>query len=69
MRRGARLALGSLNMVTTQRAEGFSPPTTKGTKPAISVVLRVVLFVLLGIVQGQEVGAAEGLSLLCLCFC
>lgn len=60
MRRGARLALGSLNMVTTQRAEGFSPPTTKGTKPAISVVLRVVLFVLLGIVQGQEGGLRRG---------
>lgn len=41
-------------MVTTQRAEGFSPPTTKGTKPAISVLLGGGLFVLLGIVQEQK---------------
>lgn len=36
-RRGARPASGSLNMVTTRRAEGFSPPTTKGTEPPASV--------------------------------
>lgn len=39
MRRGARPVSGSLNMVTTRRAEGFSPPTTKGTEPPASVLL------------------------------
>lgn len=43
MRRGDRPVSGSLNMVTTRRAEGFSPPTTKGTEPPASVP---VLFVI-----------------------
>lgn len=43
-------------MVTTQRAEGFSPPTTKGMKPAISVVLEGGFICPSGHHAGQEGG-------------
>lgn len=40
-RRGGRPASGSPNMVTTQLAEGFSPPTTKGREPPAVFICRV----------------------------
>lgn len=43
-------------MVTTQQAEGFSPPTTKGTKPTVVGCSGVVLFALLGIVGRHDGG-------------
>lgn len=49
-------------MVTTRRAEGFSPPTTKGANPPASVQLDAVIIchnVVLG-GWGGYTGAANG---------
>lgn len=55
-------------MVTTQRAEGFSPPTTKGTKPAISVLLEGGFICPFGHRAGTRGGARQVLFLfVCVC--